>query len=952
MKKFMLFIIALMFISWNINAQNQQIIVGKNYTNPNEVTLVAEKGVSTTIKFDLNELNLIEVATDYGFANKISSANATVMLEAGAPELFYLPTAIIIPDVGSAELVITHGEFTDFENIEIAPSKGNLLRNADPSTVPYVKGEVYEQNAFFPGTLAAINETFIMRDVRGLALFAYPVQYNPVTKTLRVYSEMTVTVNYNDDKGINEFTTQKRHKTIDPAFNQMYSNMFINYSSFSKAYPTGEEGELLIICHPAFMDEMKPYVDWKRTIGRKTTMVPTTETTTTAAGIKTYIQNYYNAPDNNLAYVLFVGDNPQIPAHTAAGNVRSDVLYGQLASTPYLDVLIGRISAETIDQVKTQVERTIHYERDITVADTWITGAVGIAANEGNGGGHDGGEADHVHMNNIRTRLLNYGYDPVYQEYGGVGGGTSNAQISSRFNSGVSIANFCNHGLKDGWYITSGPNFTNTQVNALQNAGKLPFIFSVACQNGNFISGTACFGEVWMRATQSGQSTGAIAFFGGTIDLSWVPPMTAQDEFVNICMDLPSPYPTWGEPGIKRTIAGAMLNATQKMRLRHGSSGNNDYNAWLIFGDPTLMFRTKTPEEMTISYSPTITLGASEFSVECDANGATATISYINSSNEVIILGTAVVASGVAEIVFDEPVSTTEVTLAITGFNKVAYLNTISVGEMPELPSPLNLTYILENVNHVVLSWNTPEERDELTVKGYNIYRDNVRVTQNPVEEGTTYTDIAPANGEYKYKVTALYGTTWESEPSEHVTVLIDGMCIPFSSNIALEQIEERKIRVSWAAPEYEGTELSGYNVYRDGERINFLTIPATTLSFLDNSREPGITYCYEVEIEYNDCEEVIMSGEECIMVLSINELPEVQSFNIFPNPATGNITFEGVGLNRIEIYDVQGRMLAEYNNVKEKLQTDVSKYESGVYFAKMYSENNQMVTKRLVIMK
>jgi len=44
---------------------------------------------------------------------------------------------------------------------------------------------------------------------------------------------------------------------------------------------------------------MKPYVDWKRTIGRKTTIVTTNVTGTSAESIKNYIANYYNNPNNN-----------------------------------------------------------------------------------------------------------------------------------------------------------------------------------------------------------------------------------------------------------------------------------------------------------------------------------------------------------------------------------------------------------------------------------------------------------------------------------------------------------------------------------------------------------------------------------------------------------------------------------------------------------------------------
>jgi len=846
------------------------------------------------------------------------------------------------------------------ENIEIAPSKGNLPRSIDPETVPFVKGEVYEQNAFFPGKLAELNEPFIMRDVRGQALYVFPVQYNPVTKILRIYSEITVTVNYTENEGVNEFVTQKRHSAIEPEFNAMYNRLFINSSVLQqRGYPTGEEGEILIICHTPWVDEMQPYIDWKRTIGRKTTIFPTSTAGTTAAAIKSFIKNYYDAPENNLAYVLLVGDSSQIPAHSSTGQA-SDIFYGQFYSGNYCDVLVGRMSAENVAHVQTQVQRSIWYEQEITTADTWLNSALGIADLQGAGQGHDGGEADYVHMNNIRTRLLNYGYSTVHQEYCGVGSGTSPAQISSRFNSGISMTNYINHGNETGWGFNAGcAGYTNTQVNALQNSGKLSYIFSVACLCGNFTYYTQCFAETWLRATQGGQPTGAIGTFMAIKSIGWIPGMTAQDVFANICIDLPNPY-GGVEPGVKRTLAGTCLNATQKMLMVHGVNGPHgsnecltDYLSWTVFGDPTLTIRTKTPQEMTISHLPNIPLGASEFTVECNANGAVAAITYKDASNEVIILGVATVVDGVATVVFDTPLAVEgELTLAVTGFNKVAYLTTLQVGTV-ELFPPQNLTYTVEKANHVILNWDAPEGKG-LIVKGYNVLRDNEKLNDELVTE-TTYTNIVAANGEYKYEVTAVYGTAQESDPCEPVTVSISGMCVPISKSIKVEQTEGANIRVSWEAPAYEGTELAGYNLYRDDEKMNTEIIPAATLSFLDENVETDVELCYYVEVVYNDCAETLKTEKVCKTILSVRELPG-QEFSIYPNPASCEFTIDNgqLTINNVEIYDVYGRMQksrrAEKQNGENVITMDVSHLSAGVYFVKIYSESNHFAIKKLII--
>ena len=581
----------------------------------------------------------------------------------------------------------------------------------DPKTVPFEKGEIYRKNGFYPGTLANLREPFIMRDVRGQSVNVYPVQYNPVTKVLRVYSEITITVvNNTRSVGVNEFTNQKRRGTIDPQFNDMYSNLFINYSAIQgRGYPTGEDGELLVICYSDYMDYMKPYIDRKRSIGRKTTLIRSESTGKTAEEMKTYILNYYKNPANNLAYVLLVGSHAQIPMHEYDKThyiydttVGSDNYYGQLAGDDkYMEILIGRMSAENASQVQTQVQRTIWYERDINTTNTWLNKAIGLASSEQPKGGHDGGEADYVHMNNIRNRLLTYGYNPVYQEYYGNCPDVSNTdvtQISQRFNDGVGVANYCNHGMPTYWGIKDYPNntylkYTNNHVDALTNTGKLPFIFSVACLVGRMkgLSGvyvnSTCFAETWLRATQNNQPTGAVATLMATISISWQPPMTAQDEFVDLCLDTthtivyPDGQTNYGSSNTFRTFAGAAINATQKMLMVYGTTTENTevFDSWTVFGDPTLMIRTKIPQAMTVTHNPTILWGATTFSVSCNVDGALVAMSYADGSNEVQILGTATVSGGVANLTFSPIASTNSIKVTVTGRDRVTYQGTVSV---------------------------------------------------------------------------------------------------------------------------------------------------------------------------------------------------------------------------------------------------------------------------------
>ena len=78
----------------------------------------------------------------------------------------------------------------------------------------------------------------------------------------------------------------------------------------------------------------------------------------TTTAVKNYIRSYYH--QHNLAYVLLVGDAAQVPAWTSG----SDPVYSLLRTGDwYPGVFVGRFSAQTSAQVRTQVERTLRYEK-------------------------------------------------------------------------------------------------------------------------------------------------------------------------------------------------------------------------------------------------------------------------------------------------------------------------------------------------------------------------------------------------------------------------------------------------------------------------------------------------------------------------------------------------------------------------------------------------------------
>jgi PKD repeat protein len=636
----------------------------------------------SVVQFHLDGFHLNPVKTEKGNAFVVQLPKATPVEVSGAPDLPKLTASLMIPDLGAMEIRVISSSYKDFPDLEIAPSKGVLSRTTDPSTIPFTFGKAYSKDAFFPGTMADSRTPYILRDFRGQTFLVYPFQYNPVTKVLRVYYDLTVEVVKVSDKGINPLIRKQQKITVSKEFDALYERHFLN-KGVSSYTPVNDYGKLLVICYGPFMDAIRPYVNWKNSIGFPTKLVDVAAIGNTSAAIKTYIAGYYAT--NNLAFVLLVGDGAQIPTNQGSDvGGPSDNAYGYLVGNDhYADVFVGRFSAENVSQVQTQVTRTINYEKSPAFpTDDWYKTVLGIGSDQGPG---DDNEMDFEHIRNQQSQLLAYTYSNNPELFDGSQGGNDAsgspvpADVSSVVNEGAGLILYTGHGSGTSWGTTG---FSNTNVNALTNQGKLPFIWSVACVNGDFVSGT-CFAEAWLRASQGGQPTGAMAFLGSTINQSWNSPMCGQDEMTDILAESYS-------NNIKRTFAGISLNGCMKMIDEYGTDGENMADTWTVFGDPTLQVRTSLPENLTVTHDATLFVGSTTLHVTCTVDGARATATLNDS-----LLATGIVVNHSVNLTFPAlPAPNDSVHLVVTGYNHIPFISDIPI-ITPNGP------YIMYTDNHI-----------------------------------------------------------------------------------------------------------------------------------------------------------------------------------------------------------------------------------------------------------
>ncbi len=775
MQKFVLALALIVLLPLSLAAE---VVTLGATAEPVSVRVLESTEARIVLEYDLGSFTKNSIEIDGNLYYTIDLGEESKLKEKGLPALPNVCRSIIIPDNAAMDLRVVSSHYVDYEGVPVEPSKGIITRDVDPATVAYTFDPFYAGDAWYPAATATARDPYIMRDYRGMVVEVNPIQYNPATQTLRVYDSVVVEVVSVGAARANPLTFHPEN--LDAEFDKIYRRHFVNYTEAGTRYPSvSDVGNMLVIAYGDFMDEMESLVTWKNQMGVPCEMVSVTDAGSSAAGIDAYIEQYYY--DHGLTYVLLVGDAAQVPSLYQSD--ASDPSYTLITADTYPDLFIGRFSAENGAQVATQVLRSVEYEKRPQADADWYHKGTGVASNQGPG---DDGEYDDEHQDNIRLDLLAFTFTHVDQIYDPSG---TAAQVSTALNEGRSTVNYTGHGSMTSWGSTG---FSSTHVNALANDNTLPWITSVACENGDFDTGT-CFGEAWLRATSGEEPTGAIAFWGSTISQSWDPPMDGQDEVIDLLVG-----------GQMWTIGGMCFSGCGHMMDEYGSSGVNEFYHWTIFGDPSLRVRTDTPAEVDVAHLPVLYPGMTTFDVSVSTAVARdpvrAALCTLYHDGTIYGSGTTD-SSGNVTIAITGMLPVGEfVSLTVTAFNTATYVADVQV-VVPvtyEIVPPTVPVATASDVTVTILdSESAPKPGVAVTIDGWSIM---------PTE------DTTDALGEAHFTVSPGYGedlTVIGREIGESYNCVEDVLPVTGAASFASADIEGNVPAIGLygsLAPLYEGT--------------------------------------------------------------------------------------------------------------------------------------------------
>jgi len=629
-----------------------------------------------------------------GIYTQIHLKEGNPILQKGAPDLEKLTTAIVVDDAAQMEISITYSGYNEYHDIFILPSKGNLMRTVNPSDIPFEFGPEYQTDAFFPGALAKLGKPYIMGHYRGQSVQFFPLQYNPVTHVLRVYHDIQVAIS--PTAAIGENVLSSVSHPVNRFDVERYQSHFINYSGVADRYEQIDEiGNMLVVTHSSYVDELAPWIQWKKEAGIDVEVVDVA-TVNSISAIETLVADRYN--NGGLSYLMLVGDEDQIPVtllNNSGGQGYCDACYGYVSGNDsYPEVLVGHFLVHNETELPTIIAKTLEYEKTPYTGTDWFSVAMGIGSDEGAGIGDDN-EADWQHQNGIKEDLIGFTYTEVWEKYdadhsadsptgGTTADGSNNPSansLSTVINGGCSLINYTGHGAHT--LIVTG-SYNNNNINQLNNTGMYPFFIVVGCCTGDYDDDDNTgdtFGEAWQK-TPGTALTGGIGGAFSSVYQSWAPPMEGQDEMNKLIANI-------GGVQTRHTLGSIHWHGCMGMNDVYGTQGDEMTDTWILMADPSVQLRTAMPGALVVTHAAGGVLGMSALAVTCPTEDA-----FVSVTMEGEILGTALIQGGVANVSFPAVSVPGQLLVTVTAFNMIPYQGTVEV-------VPANGPYLTGTVNDI-----------------------------------------------------------------------------------------------------------------------------------------------------------------------------------------------------------------------------------------------------------
>ena len=677
--------VSLLLILFTLNIYAKDISLSKE----NNRFAVTEKS-ENSFKI-INQLNLIntnKIKTENGEFVKLTVPYYSSNSEIGSPELPSLKKLISVPNDAEINIEIIHKEskkvkLSEFGiNQYILPRQPSISKGSTADEIVFhINNKIYKEDRFFQDNIVSTELLGKMREVQLARIIISPFSYNPLKQELEIITSLEIKVSFTNA------SEENNQMFYSAEFEHLYKKC-INYlppspEDIITTYPV----KYVIISDPLFQAPLQPLIEWKTKKGFHVVESYTNDPNvgTTTASIKSYVQGLYdNATVNDPAptYLLLVGDVSQIPSFSGnSGSHISDLYYCEFdgGGDFYPEMYYGRFSANTVDEVEHQVEKTLTHEKYLFSDPNFLDDIVLVAGVDANyaptyGNGQINYATDNYFNIAHNLTIHNYLYGsgtPITSDMA-----QASASIISNVSEGTGLANYTAHCGSNGW---GDPSFNTGDVASLQNYDEYGLVISNCCLPNKFDE-PVCFGEALLRA----DNKGALGHIGASNNTYW-----DEDYWWSVGNTSNiSANPTYSGTGLGAYDCWMHENGehqndwfiTQAQILHAGNlavteAGGAEQYYWEIYhlmGDPSLMPYVGIPTSLNVSHNAILPTGASSFVVNSEEN------SYVALSMNGILLDAQLCdASGVVNLNFSPISNVGNIDIIVTKQFKQPYISTI-----------------------------------------------------------------------------------------------------------------------------------------------------------------------------------------------------------------------------------------------------------------------------------
>jgi len=447
------------------------------------------------------------------------------------------------------------GTEVSLENFKPLPQEDLPCRCDSPKKLEPFNEAVYQEKQNFHYKKEYIGD---FRGTPITRLLVFPSSFDGSTQKTIFYPQSSFFISHKNKKHFNIFSL-KNH-LLDTRKNEINKKIFVMGSS-------------------SLLKELTQWVNFKKSLGFSIDLVSFDNLEKTAENLRKFIHERWKNPKTRFGHALLIGHEKNFPTFyvptSSNSETPSDLSYFTMGGEEdfILEVFYGRLVADSSQDVKNQIQKILNQEKaKISEKNSYI---FGMASNEGSN------PTDSEYLGRMLKPFDKTLKNLTVQKFLQDDPNSTPEEVLKAFGKNSLWTHYIGHGSGTEWVnLHQQRGFSIEHVSQLPKHSLFPIVIDVSCQNGRFTYQDR-LGERLINAKNESGPLGPVAYYGGSVDISWHPPAIMAigiSEFAN------------SAEGKKLGLGPTLLSGHLALLQQHSVKKDFQENiTWYhLMGDPTI----------------------------------------------------------------------------------------------------------------------------------------------------------------------------------------------------------------------------------------------------------------------------------------------------------------------------------------------------------------------------